>query len=100
MAIVNQKLVKNIFHDKNKRVPKGYLSALQSLVAGIVEQSALNDGTIRKESVMQLAEKSACPTMGRHVNSAFEKLESEGRLDSGFLMPTANQIAQEEGDKK
>ncbi len=97
MAIVNQKLVKAIFHEKDKRVPKGYLNALQSLVAGIVEQSALNGGTIRKESVVQIAEKSSYPTMGSDVAKAYEQIKNTTEENTGNLFRVANQIAQKEG---
>lgn len=100
MAIVNQKQVKAIFHEKDKRVPKGYLKALQSLVTGIVDQSALNGGTIRKEAVVQLAEKSSYITMARHVNQAYEQIKNTPKENTGNLFRVANQIAQKEGDQK
>ena len=97
--IINQKQVKDYFKAADMRTPANFMNQLDSLVAGIIKSAVTSNGIIRQEAVQKLASESACPTMGRHVAMAYEKIKGTVDEDTGTLFDVAKQIAQENSKK-
>ena len=80
--LINQKAIKSVFKAQGKRVPKGYMEAINSLILATTEQCAKNGG-VNREDVTVIASHSNFGLLGKYLNLAFAQLEKEGVVVHG-----------------
>lgn len=93
MLVVKKRGIKRLFKGAGKRVPVGFVSAVDTLISAIVD-NAVNSGkgSIVMDEVIALGKKSECQMMSEHIHLAYLQLEKEGKLDQGLLLGRAKQL--------
>lgn len=93
--IINKSAIKKIFKDSGKRVPRNFMTALDSLVEDIAKHCAGTGATPTIATVQTIANNK--PVYGRHFSEALKHLHKNGqavRLEE--VHATAQKIANKE----
>ena len=68
-----------MFQEQGKRVPNGFISAMDSIVRLVSEKTA--KGEVATQVEIDRVAETECPVMSRHMNEAFDQLEKEGQVN-------------------
>ncbi len=93
--MINVSAVGKSFKFAGKRVPKGFKESLNRLVVYVVEE-AVKGKEITKEVILEGGRE----VKGEFVHEAVKRLEADGGLDQGKLMPLAKELQDQRAKQK